>query len=794
MSHDESEAVLVGRVEHVGEWAMREQKRRKAAEHELAALKRRAEALKDEKRALEDEKRAWDEERRQLHAEYAAKAQAAREEQVAAHANDEAARKDLEKKLQHSERDAEEQRKRADEQSAELQVARKELCTRRTEQKLLEEQAADLLAEEVSAKVRIENMEQQLEAVRQEHAKEMEQQQTAWSKEREQQQSDAEEAKRALQELKRKNDGLRALHFELTRRAERANELEHENAQIQAKYAQEQTARHELKERLAQSEQEGTKKDKELGVANQKLGQLEKKASEKEGELEGMKERLREVEKEVVAQKQKVNQLEQVTSKLEEEKTALSDRTRGLEAEAQRWRPTLEEKEAEINGLKAKLDGTKTEADAQRKRGDELVKDQKDKEATIQALQHAQQKLEAKLQQVEQESGKRLDELAAAKEACKNKEEERVSISKRYDKKNAEYQKKKEVELRLQKQMTFLEGQNASLKEQLETAKREKETVQKEKEAIEIALAREKIALAREKEELNETIHVVQNKNEKWRKHVKELERRMQDAVQQGQTAAAPPTPPPPTLSVAQRSPESHASVQIPESQAPAVARRFTPPGARNFALRPELEDLSPIWEDQDSASKRQASGRVSSAPEEIRPDVKIRFSDMYCYQKGKKNKAGEPGRANAYPCDDAMAVDRSTLVVCDGVSQGGAGSGKLARQVAQTIIRLSAEDGNGDGQWREGGSGEGGGAAVSASPPHACTPPRAGSGQSYGLTRSQHLLLKASREEGVQQLYHQSGAHGRAGLCGPSTTATVVSLGSDAGGFSVESTEVSIW
>lgn len=525
----------------------------------------------------------------------------------------------------------------------------------------------------------------------------------------------------------------------------------------------------------------------------------------------------------------------------------------------------MKEKVAEIRELAAELDGTKMEADAQRERGDGLVKDQREKVAKIQELYNAQQKLEAKLQQAEQEFGKRGDDLAAAKEAYKNKEEElgaanqelgelekkasakerelegtkerlrqveeevvaqkqkanqleRVtskleeekknaqqkleaklkhseqesgkrgddelgSIRKKYDKKKEEYDRQKKVVRHLQQLLTTLEGQKASLEKQLETTKREKEAVQKEKEEIEIDLA--------QKEEIKETLRVVQNKNEKWRKHVKELESRILEAAQQGQTAAAPQTPPSPTQAAAQLSPESSASVQSPESNGPAVPRRFTPPAARNFALqalRPELEALSPIWENQ--ISTRESKG--CPAPLE-RCFPKIQFSDMYCYQKGKKNKASEPGRANTYPCDDAMAVDRSTLVICDGVSQGGADSGKLARQVAQTIIRLAADVVNGDGEWGDGGSGAGGGVALSASPPHARTPLGFGSGQSCGLSRSQHLLLKASLEEDVQQVYHQAIAHGRSGQRGPSTTATVVSLDSCGSGFFVESTEVSI-
>ena len=80
----------------------------------------------------------------------------------------------------------------------------------------------------------------------------------------------------------------------------------------------------------------------------------------------------------------------------------------------------------------------------------------------------------------------------------------------------------------------------------------------------------------------------------------------------------------------------------------------------------PEFEPLTPDHMPVDAEKMHESTEREEEAY----------FEKTYMWQMGKPDKAREGGRKKgALPCDDAMAATATDLVLCDGVSQGGATS-----------------------------------------------------------------------------------------------------------------------
>ena len=112
-------------------------------------------------------------------------------------------------------------------------------------------------------------------------------------------------------------------------------------------------------------------------------------------------------------------------------------------------------------------------------------------------------------------------------------------------------------------------------------------------------------------------------------------------------------------------------------------------------------------------------------------------------------------GRNGAYPCDDAMSADCRNVVICDGVSAGGAASGDLARHIVLSVMKRAAAPDDGEFEVARGVVSSSSRSPVIrgdiACPISSSTSIR--SNAHLHVSRSQRLLRDASMDKDVQRI-----------------------------------------
>ena len=304
--------------------------------------------------------------------------------------------------------------------------------------------------------------------------------------------------------------------------------------------------------------------------------------------------------------------------------------------------------------------------------------------------------------------------LAAAEHAhCRTLEE----LSKLRSEAKRTLKKLKEVERERDDASTERDEAKAKI-QALQSAQRGIEARLEESENAKEAMKRERDDASTERDEAKAKIQALQSAQRGIEARLEESEKRMRElGVKAHQMMAKP------SLSPEHMSPDASA------------------PGARVFGKAPSPDTAQ---------SKRNTPRTKERADTEQK--LSVDFDDIYMWQKAKQDKARDERRSRgAFPCDDAMAVSGNTVVVCDGVGEGGDRSGHLARQVTQAII-----------------------ADVS---PDAAT------------QKINELLLSTANHKGVQEVLAEP--KNPRFRTPPSTTVTVVSVGLVDNALVVESIEI---
>ena len=603
--------------------------------------------------------------------------------------------------------------------------------------------------------------------------------------------------------------------------AERS-ELEQAQAHLQAELEKERTrndseskvAQEELKVLAAKNAELRTDHDKvkqEVDAQRKRAEELESKVQSREANLATLKEELHRAQQEKSEQQERADQLATKNKALTNEYNSMK---RHAEEKQTRESANNLAKDTQIQGLltareelETRLKATMTET-SETKKGLEVEKAKRTEgEERLESYKAKYERIKKEKETCRQLLSIAEKDKKMAEEKFEKEEKKRECIAAKLHKWKQEQSRAQEEQERMKTELEKLKAEKHRAVKELETLKREKERTSQQQACKGTTYPLQSPKPARPSSE-----------GEKYYSP----ERTVPVTVRR----ISPPGARNFLSSAVSPSSNSHTIVQQVQSGCMEQEKCV---GDTDMS-RPLLEMLTPPHdgEDEDAGGNEVGRGVISQEATTMRQQV--RFGDTYMFQIGKRDKvkqsasvslgsisslvsllplfntltslrasqAKEVGRNGAYPCDDAMSADCRNVVICDGVSAGGAASGELARNIVLSVMKRAAAPDDGELESARGVFSSCSRSPVTrgdvSCPISSSTCIR--SSAHVPVSRSHRLLRDASMDKDVQRIFDRDKDIRGHGQGGPSTTATVVSLSAclhdGSTGICVDATEVS--